>query len=169
VTIKFLSEVIVSWKGRLLFFLLLFSGCVPLSSPKLRGDGVEQWTHLNARQIESRLRGQYSHWRGVNYRLGGLSKSGVDCSGFVMLTFRDKFAINLPRTAELQVSLGKSIRQKNIQAGDLIFFKTAIFTRHVGIYMGDGRFLHASTSKGVTVSRLDNPYWKSSYWVARRL
>ena len=159
----------MNWKGGLLCFLLLFSGCVSLNSPKLRGNGVEQWPHLNASQIESRLQGQYSHWRGVNYRLGGLSKSGVDCSGFVMLTFRDKFAINLPSTTERQASLGKSIRQKNIQAGDLLFFKTAIFTRHVGIYMGDGRFLHASTSKGVTVSRLDNPYWKSSYWVARRL
>lgn len=166
---KLLSKVIVSWKGGLLCFLLLFSGCVSLNSPKLRGDGVEQWFHLNASEIESRLRGQYSLWRGVDYRLGGLSKSGVDCSGFVMLTFRDKFAINLPRTTELQASLGKSIRQKNIQAGDLLFFKTAIFTRHVGIYMGDGRFLHASTSQGVTVSHLDNPYWKSSYWLARRL
>lgn len=149
--------------------LLLLSGCVALNSSKPRGAGVEQWFHLNEGQIESRLSRQYSQWRGVNYRLGGLSKSGVDCSGFVMLTFHDKFAINLPRTTKLQASLGKSIRKKNIQAGDLLFFKTAIFTRHVGIYMGNGRFLHASTSQGVTVSHLENPYWKSTYWVARRL
>ena len=105
----------------------------------------------------------------MNYRLGGLSKSGIDCSGFVVVTFRDKFAINLPRSTKEQVSLGQSIRKRNIRVGDLVFFKTAVFTRHVGIYMGERHFIHASTSRGVTLSSLDNPYWKSSYWMARRL
>ena len=156
-------------KWGLYCFLFLLSGCVSLSGPKLSGSGAEQWPSLSAGQIKSRLYGQHSLWRGVNYQLGGLSKSGVDCSGFVMLTFRDKFAINLPRSTKELAIQGKAVRQKNIQVGDLLFFKTALFTRHVGIYMGEGRFLHASTSRGVIISRLDNPYWESSFWMARRL
>ncbi len=115
------------------------------------------------------LYAQYKSWRGVPYQLGGLSKKGVDCSGFVYLTFKDKFGVILPRTTATQVKQGKRIYIGQLQTGDLIFFKTDWRTRHVGIYLSDGRFLHASTSKGVMISRIDNSYWKKKYWRAQRI
>lgn len=115
------------------------------------------------------LYAQYKEWQGSPYRLGGLSKRGVDCSGFVYLTFKDRFGLAFPRTTKGQVKLGKSVSIKKLQTGDLVFFKTGWRTRHVGIYLSGGRFLHASTSKGVIISKLDNVYWKKKYWTSRRV
>ncbi len=112
---------------------------------------------------------QYKSWRGVPYQLGGLSKKGIDCSGFVYQTFKDKFGIILPRTTKSQVKQGERVYIGQLQTGDLLFFKTDWRTRHVGIYLENGRFLHASTSKGVMISRLDNVYWKKKYWRAQRI
>ncbi len=117
----------------------------------------------------SALYAQYKDWKGTPYRLGGLNKKGIDCSGFVYLTFKDQFGLKLPRTTKDQVKRGTRVYIGELQAGDLIFFKTAWRTRHVGIYLSDGRFLHASTSKGVIISRLDNVYWKKKYWQSRRV
>ncbi|PHS33082.1 MAG: peptidase P60 [Methylophaga sp.] len=119
--------------------------------------------------INDLLQAQYNNWQGAPYRLGGLSKKGIDCSGFVYLTFKDQFGLILPRTTKLQVKQGERVSARKLQTGDLIFFKTAWRTRHVGIYLSDGRFLHASTSKGVIISRLDNVYWKKKYWTSRRV
>ncbi len=119
--------------------------------------------------VSDSLQAQYNSWQGVPYRLGGLSKKGIDCSGFVYLTFKDQFGLILPRTTETQVKRGTRVYIGQLQAGDLIFFKTAWRTRHVGIYLSDGRFLHASTSKGVIISRLDNVYWKKKYWRSQRV
>jgi len=65
--------------------------------------------------------------------------------------------------------MGKSISRKELKAGDLVFFKTGWLTKHVGIYIAGDKFLHASTSKGVTISYLTNAYWQSKYWKARRI
>ena len=109
-------------------------------------------------------------WKSVNYRFGGLSKDGIDCSGFVYLTFRDKFDIELPRTTKQQLLSGQTIDdQADLKAGDLVFFKTGIWQRHVGIYLEQKKFLHVSTRKGVIISRLDNPYWRKKYWQAVRI
>jgi cell wall-associated NlpC family hydrolase len=117
----------------------------------------------------SALNAQYKSWQDTPYRLGGLTKKGIDCSGFVYLTFKDKFVIILPLTTDAQVKRGTRVYIGQLQTGDLIFFKTGWRTRHVGIYLSDGRFLHASTSKGVIISRLDNVYWKKKYWQSRRI
>jgi lipoprotein Spr/probable lipoprotein NlpC len=119
--------------------------------------------------ISHSLQAQYNSWQGVPYRLGGLSKKGIDCSGFVYLTFKEQFGLILPRTTETQVKRGTRVYIGQLQAGDLIFFKTGWRTRHVGIYLSDGQFLHASTSKGVIISRLDNVYWKKKYWRSQRV
>jgi cell wall-associated NlpC family hydrolase len=115
------------------------------------------------------LYAQYYDWKGVKYEIGGLSRHGIDCSGFVYVTFKSKLGIVLPRTTEAQVEKGKSVDKDELRPGDLVFFKTGWFERHVGIYVGHGRFLHASTSSGVTISRLGDSYWKSAYWKARRI
>ena len=128
-------------------------------------------TSLSTNQVAITLQQQHRHWKGVRYRKGGLSRKGIDCSGFVYLTFKDKMNITLPRTTELQAEVGKRIRKTELKAGDLVFFKTGFIFKslHVGMYISDKRFLHASTSRGVMISSLANPYWQDSYWQSRRL
>ena len=70
---------------------------------------------------------------------------------------------------DVQAELGRDIDKNQLRAGDLVFFKTGISVRHVGVYLEDGRFLHASTKHGVIISRLSETYWKSAYWKAKRL
>ena len=90
--------------------------------------------------------------------------------GFVYLTYRDNFSIQLPRTTEQQLQRGVKVNtQADLKAGDLVFFKTGIWQRHVGIYLEKRKFLHVSTKKGVIISHLDNPYWKKRYWSAIRV
>lgn len=102
-------------------------------------------------------------------KLGGLSKHGIDCSGFVYVTFRSKLGCNVPRTTELQVKTGRKVDRNNLRVGDLVFFQTSLFYNHVGIYLGDSEFLHASSSRGVIISNLNETYWKKRYWTARRI
>ncbi|MCC5810155.1 MAG: C40 family peptidase [Ectothiorhodospiraceae bacterium] len=111
---------------------------------------------------------QHADWRGTPYRIGGTGRTGIDCSAFVMTTFRSQFGVDLPRTTEQQARFGDPIPREQMAAGDLVFFRTGAKKRHVGIYVENGRFLHASTSAGVTLSELDNPYWADSYWMTRR-
>ncbi len=120
--------------------------------------------------VKQVLYSQFSEWKAVKYRFGGLSKKGIDCSGFVYLTYLDNFSIQLPRTTKQQVKKGVKVNtQANLKAGDLVFFKTGVRQKHVGIYLEKRTFLHVSTKKGVIISRLDNPYWKKRYWRAVRV
>jgi cell wall-associated NlpC family hydrolase len=119
--------------------------------------------------LEPLLKQQYEDWRGVPYRLGGLSRAGVDCSGFVYLTFKERLGVVLPRSTEAQARIGEPIAISELRTGDLVFFKTSWKTGHVGIYLNDGFFMHASTTKGVMISSLENPYWKKNYWMSRRV
>lgn len=119
--------------------------------------------------IETALHAQLVQWRGTPYLLGGNSKRGIDCSGFVQNTFQQRFASALPRTTELQVREGKKISRSQLRSGDLVFFRTRRGVRHVGIYLSDGQFIHASKSAGVTQSDMNNSYWAPRFWQARRL
>lgn len=123
----------------------------------------------NTGLVKETLYAQYSQWKNTKYRIGGLTRHGIDCSGFVYMTFKTKLGLVLPRSTEFQVELGESVDRNQLRAGDLVFFKTGRIDRHVGIYLEDGRFLHASTSQGVIISGLDESYWKSAYWKAKRL
>lgn len=115
------------------------------------------------------LRQEYSNWQGTPYRLGGNSKRGIDCSALVQNIYRDSFNIALPRTTDIQAKQGYLVYRNQLQIGDLVFFKTSWTTRHVGIYIGNGEFIHASTSNGVITSSLNNVYWKTRYWQAKRI
>lgn len=106
---------------------------------------------------------------GVPYRFGGADPRGFDCSGFVMYVFQ-RHGRKLPRTADLQFAAGKVVPQERLQPGDVVFFTTyAQGASHEGIYLGQDRFVHASSSRGVMTSALSEPYWKSRYLGARRL
>lgn len=109
----------------------------------------------------------YREWHGTRYRLGGLSKSGIDCSGFVYLTF-ERLGIPLPRTTHDQVHKGRDVARNQLQTGDLVFFRNGR-SNHVGVYLEDGKFMHSSTKTGVRISSLSNTYWQRTYWKARRL
>ncbi|QLB13045.1 putative lipoprotein NlpC [Bisgaardia hudsonensis] len=114
---------------------------------------------------------QQREWAGTPYRLGGRTRQGIDCSGFVQTTFFDRFGINLPRTTKEQAKMGYKINRNEIQTGDLVFFKTGRgpYGYHVGVYVKEDKFLHASTKGGVIYSSLNSPYWKKTYWQARRI
>ncbi len=110
----------------------------------------------------------YSDWKNVKYKMGGTSKSGIDCSGFTQKVYKEKFGIELPRTTVTQVNIGVEVKKSDLKMGDLVFFKTSKVDKHVGIYMGNGDFLHSSI-KGVKFTKLDKPFYKNSYWTARRI
>ena len=119
--------------------------------------------------VKSRLMDQYASWKGVRYRLGGSTRKGIDCSAFVQRTFREQFGLELPRSTSEQQETGKSISRAQLRTGDLVLFRAGSTGRHVGIYLGNNQFVHASTSSGVTISSMDEPYWKKRYNEARRV
>lgn len=120
-------------------------------------------------RVEGHLRAFVEDWDDTPYRLGGTTKRGADCSGFVMRAYSDLFDIALPRSTRRQVHAGTPIDRRELLAGDLVLFRTGRNTRHVGIYLSGGEFAHVSTSRGVTISRLNTEYWRDAYWTARRV
>ncbi len=110
-------------------------------------------------------------WWGTPYVLGGNSKNGVDCSFFTLDVMRDIFKVNLKRTAAEQYEQSVKIEWNNLKEGDLIFFKTEGRRRisHVGIYLANNKFAHASTSQGVTIGDLSDPYWQSRLYSLGRI
>lgn len=105
---------------------------------------------------------------GVPYVWGGTSFNGVDCSGFVQAVFEHN-GVSLPRTADSQFEVGRPVKTVDLQPGDVVFFETyAVGASHVGIYLGNGRFVHASSSNGVRVDALSEGYYSSRYLGARR-
>jgi hypothetical protein len=114
------------------------------------------------------IRERGESWMGTRYRFGGESRSGIDCSAFTRQIFREAFGMELPRNTALQVQQGVSVSRDDLAPGDLVFFRRG-GTRHVGIYLGDNEFIHASTRRGVTISNLDESYYQRYYWTARRV
>ena len=113
--------------------------------------------------IQSKLWQHYQSWKGTPYAYGGSSKSGIDCSAFVQVTMNRVANINLPRTTRTQINQGQSVRLSQLKPGDLVFFQTGANQLHNGVYMGNGQFMHASSTVGVTVSELQNVYWQPRY------
>lgn len=108
--------------------------------------------------------------KGIKYVYGGTSKAGFDCSGFVQYVFK-QHGVKLSRTSSGMYSTGEKVEKSNLAEGDLVFFNTTgKGVSHVGIYIGDGKFAHASTSKGVRVDKLNDPhYWGKRYVGAKRI
>jgi len=120
--------------------------------------------------IKDRLLRVAQRMLAVPYRFGGTTLWGLDCSGFVQKTFAF-LNLDLPRSAREQFREGAKVAKADLSPGDLVFFRTyAKYPSHVGIYLGDNRFVHASSrDKKVTVESLDTPYYVKRYIGAKRL
>ncbi|WP_096203090.1 C40 family peptidase [Bacillus sp. FJAT-45350] len=107
---------------------------------------------------------------GVPYRFGGTTPNGFDCSGFILYTFKQA-GITLPRTATEQYNTGMAVKKSELTPGDLVFFETyKPGPSHSGIYVGDNQFIHASSSRGITISSINDPhYWGPRYLGAKRV
>jgi cell wall-associated NlpC family hydrolase len=109
---------------------------------------------------------------GVDYKFGGNTPDqGLDCSGLIRYVFQQATGISLPRTAREQARVGQSVAIDKLQPGDLVFFNTRRFQfSHVGLYVGDNRFIHAPSRGGaVEVVNLDQRYWQKAFNGARRV
>lgn len=135
----------------------------------LAADGIVG--HATARTIKVDLITSSSkNYLGVPYVWGGTSPSGFDCSGFIYYVFLNN-GIAIPRTTDLQYyNAGTWVSYNNLEPGDLVFFTTyAPGPSHVGMYLGNGQFIQASSSKGVTISDLSNSYFSARYIGAKRI
>ncbi len=117
-----------------------------------------------------KLYSEAASWLGTPYKYGGTSRKGVDCSGFTYLMYKNVYDKTLSRqSAQILTNNCKRITQSDLREGDLVFFRTdgkkSKTPNHVGIYLKDKQFVHASSSKGVVISSLDNDYYKRN-WIA---
>lgn len=129
----------------------------------------KKYSLKNNTGLATRITATAQRYIGVPYQMGGTTPKGFDCSGFVWYVFH-KNGAQLPRTADVQYQVGKNVPKKNLQRGDLVFFTTyEPGASHCGIYLEDGRFIHASSSKGIMISKLDDMYWKPRYFGAKRV
>ena len=160
---------------------LLLIGCqsAPQANPPPRPSahgGKAQVTNLPPPQFRKPIspaawKAEADRWLGVKYRKGGLDRTGIDCSGLTTQMYLAVTGIALPRTTQDQSRCGSSVSRTDLRPGDLIFFITLKqkVVDHVGIYLGDAKFVHASPNKGVVVSSLLQDYYMQRYHSARRV
>lgn len=165
----------------ILLALIFFSGCATKIKPQIKykknlkpninftrtKSPSYKLKHKNA--ITEALYHEYKKWRGSPYCYGGTSKNGIDCSSLVQQIYYDAFGLRVPRTTKEQAKIGYRVSRYKSREGDLLLFRTGYDTRHSGIYLEFGNFINSSTKYGVTISSLNNPYWKSKYWQTRRV
>jgi cell wall-associated NlpC family hydrolase len=121
--------------------------------------------------LPDNLENEISKFFGISYRMGGDGPTGIDCSALVKKVYSDVFGISLPRSSSEQSRLGNldNVARDELKTGDLVFFgQNRKQVNHVGIYLAGGHFLHAARSEGVTISKLDESYWKSRFMFSKR-
>lgn len=164
-----------------MLLLLLFGSCKSSrNSVKVKPDNREAAVvpvphKLSSSSVDTemgrRLVSEARKWLGVPYSYGGNSRKGVDCSGLVVAVYRDAASLKLPRSSADQHRYCRDISRKDLEAGDLVFFKGSSKGKvsHVGIYIGDNKMIHASSSRGVIVSDLAEKYYISHYHASGRV
>jgi cell wall-associated NlpC family hydrolase len=119
---------------------------------------------------QSKMMREISKYMGVSYVSGGTTSDGMDCSGYTMTVYKNSMNIMLPRSSHEQSARGRAVELNELKFGDLIFFNTTgESASHVGIYLGDDLFAHASVSLGITISSLQSSYYVKRFECARRI
>ncbi len=149
----------------LILVITLFSGCSTRSAGNSTSSNSSR---VNSSDLD-KLYPYHNKWHQTPYKYGGFGSNGIDCSAFVQRAFKDNFNLNIPRTTKQLANYGEKISRSSVRTSDLVFFKTGYNVRHVGIYLQKGEFMHASSSKGVIISSMNDPYWKKRYWMTRRV
>ncbi|HCW53285.1 MAG TPA: NlpC/P60 family protein [Clostridium sp.] len=155
-------------KSKIIRLLLITSIIIPTFSNIQSVKAVEV-THTNT--IMNDIVQNSYNFLGNSYVYGSNGPSCFDCSGFVQYIF-NSYGYNLSRSTYDQVNQGEYVDKSDLQPGDLVFFSSynEYSPTHVGIYVGNNNFIHASSGKGcVTISSLSNPYYSDNYWTARRI
>ncbi len=158
---------------RLLLFILpwLFLACVSTtrfsSSSRLTPSSEYKSDSIDNDALQQAV----NRWLNTPYRYGGQSRQGTDCSGLTRNLYREVYGIELPRTVEEQIKTGRYVQKARLKAGDLVFFRNggSGVIDHVGIYLGQDKFVHASLQQGVVISELSSSYYQRHYVTARRL
>lgn len=112
---------------------------------------------------------EMDHWWGTRYCLGGSDESCIDCSAFTQIMLYKVYGVVVPRTAHEQYNFSARINDTDLQEGDLVFFKSGRSITHVGLYVGNYKFVHAAISEGVMISDLSDTYWSKKYAGAGRV
>ena len=149
----------------LLLIICLFSACKVSQSPQSTSSNKEN-KQVQARHKVSDLRAYCLDWLGTPHRMGGTTKQGVDCSGFVCNVYKEIYGIDLPRRSQDMIKVCKQINnKKDLKEGDLVFFnnKQGGSINHVGIFLDTDKFIHTSSSKGVTIGRFSEKYWAERF------
>ena len=148
----------------MLFGLVLVGGCASRSAPPVSARPAA--AHPVAQRVVANAHG----FMGVAYRPGGARPDGFDCSGFVQYLYRQQ-GISLPRTTQAQFKAGTGVSSRRLLPGDLVFFRiSGRRVSHVGLSLGDGRFVHApNVGSHVRIDRLDAPYWARRFAGVRRV
>ena len=102
-------------------------------------------------------------WYGTHYRMGGTTKKGIDCSAFSGTLMSSIYTFSVPRTAREQYKICERLDKENLMTGDLVFFNTRGGVSHVGVFLANDRFVHASSSKGITISNLNDSYYSKRF------
>ncbi|MBU2712609.1 C40 family peptidase [Zooshikella harenae] len=139
---------------------LQITGCVVFT-------GDEDLSSQN--EVKTLLNNHYQNWQGTPYRYGGTTKNGIDCSAFIQQTYKKLFDVKLPRSSRSQIKVGKRVPYSQAMYGDLVFFHNGRKVSHVGIFMGESKFLHVSTRKGVTISSINSKYWSKRLYRVNRV
>lgn len=127
---------------------------------------TNQKTKINKDKMDDII----NSYLGTPYRENGTSRLGIDCSGLVREVYRRYSGINLPHDTKKLYTLVKDVKKRNLLYGDLVFFALdSEEVSHIGIYLGEGQFVHASSSQGVIISSLNEDYYRKNYVGARRV
>ncbi|MFN3554388.1 MAG: C40 family peptidase [Bacteroidales bacterium] len=118
---------------------------------------------LNGNENPALIR-EVASWMGTPYRAGGTTRAGADCSGFVKMVYRAVYNIDLDRVTVHMAQNSSRVNKRNLREGDLVFFRiNGRKISHVGIYLSNNKFIHASTSRGVMVNDLDEAYYSQRF------
>ncbi|MBT4096989.1 MAG: hypothetical protein HOM68_08560 [Gemmatimonadetes bacterium] len=151
-----------------------YTGGQSTTSTATTAIGSELKTRQRARLQggDRRLMGVIEGYLGIPYLWGGTTRRGMDCSALTRAVVREAYGVELPRTSRQMYELGKPTDRQKLRAGDLVFFRiddSGPGVSHVGIYVGDGQFAHASSSRGAVIDPLGSSYFDKRYAGARRI